>query len=224
MNVYEKLNLARIKFGAMGIKQNGKNKYAGYTYFELDDILPAVNTICAEIKATCVVSCGNDYATLTFVNAEKPEENIIFTCPMSKADLKGCHEVQNLGAVVSYIKRYLYQNCFEIAESDGLDKTHNPYEVKEDIEAVGEEKKEQPKKSEVKKWTKAQLDELKVLLDGKLQDGTPVFTEDDKNSFRGMYKAGARYEDVKRLVLEKQAKAVKEAYSTPPVNDDIDIF
>ena len=47
---------------------------------------------------------------------------------MSKAELKGCHEVQNLGAVETYIKRYLYQNCFEIVESDALNGTHNPNE------------------------------------------------------------------------------------------------
>ena len=51
---------------------------------------------------------------------------ITFTSPMSTASLKGCHEVQNLGAVETYIKRYLYQNCFEIVESDVLDETMNP--------------------------------------------------------------------------------------------------
>lgn len=226
MNVYEKLNLARIKFHAMGIKKSGKNKYAGYTYFELDDILPAINSICAEIKATCVVSFGNDYASLIFANAEKPDENIVFTCPMSKADLKGCHEVQNLGAVVSYIKRYLYQNCFEIAESDGLDSTINPNDGKK-VEA--EKPKPAPVKTKAEEskkaqgWTKAQLDELKSVLDSKLEDGTPVFTEDDKNEFRAKYKEGVKYEDVKRLVLDKQAKAVKAAYAEPP-KDDFDIF
>jgi hypothetical protein len=45
---------------------------------------------------------------------------------MSTACLKGCHEVQNLGAVETYIKRYLYQNCFEIVENDELDGTMNP--------------------------------------------------------------------------------------------------
>jgi hypothetical protein len=49
---------------------------------------------------------------------------------MSSASLKGCHEVQNLGAVETYIKRYLYQNCFEIVEGDALDSTMNPADEK----------------------------------------------------------------------------------------------
>jgi hypothetical protein len=45
---------------------------------------------------------------------------------MSDAQLKGCHNVQNLGAVETYIKRYLYQNCFEIVEADALDGAMDP--------------------------------------------------------------------------------------------------
>jgi hypothetical protein len=48
---------------------------------------------------------------------------------MSSASLKGGQEVQNLGAVETYIKRYLYQNCFEIVEGDSLDCTLNPAET-----------------------------------------------------------------------------------------------
>jgi len=42
---------------------------------------------------------------------------------MSSAALKGCHEVQNLGAVLSYLRRYLWQTAFEIVEHDALDAT-----------------------------------------------------------------------------------------------------
>ena len=45
---------------------------------------------------------------------------------MSTAQLKDCHEVQNVGAVNTYSKRYLYQNAFEIVEADVLDSTMNP--------------------------------------------------------------------------------------------------
>ena len=125
MSVFEKLNQARLKFQAMGVKKSGKNAYAGYTYYELSDIIPAINKIADELKFCCVVNFNNDLASLDFVDLEK-DEKITFTSPMSSASLKGCHEVQNLGAVETYIKRYLYQNCFEIVEGDALDGTMNP--------------------------------------------------------------------------------------------------
>ena len=125
MTIFEKLNEARLRFQNAGVQKSGKNTYAGYTYYELSDILPFINQIANELKFCCVVNFKSDVATLDFCDLEK-DEKITFSSPMSSASLKGCHEVQNLGAVETYIKRYLYQNCFEIVESDVLDETMNP--------------------------------------------------------------------------------------------------
>ena len=127
MNVFEKLNEARIRFQDANVKKSGKNNYAGYTYYELADILPAINKIAQELKFSCIVNFTPDLATLDFIDCEK-NEKITFTSPMSEASLKGAMEVQNTGAVITYLKRYLYQNCFEIVEDDTLDATLNPNE------------------------------------------------------------------------------------------------
>ena len=128
MTVFEKLNDARLEFQKKNVKKSGQNKFAGYSYYELSDILPAINEIAKDLKFSCVVTFGIEIAQLEFIDSEKPEDRITFLSPMSKASLKGCHEVQNLGAVEKYIKRYLYQNCFEIVENDALDSTMNPNE------------------------------------------------------------------------------------------------
>lgn len=122
MNVYEKLATARVAFQKLNKKMSGKSKFAGYEYFELADILPEINKLGEELGFVCEVSFS-DVAELIFRNTEKPDETIKFTSPMSTASLKGCHDVQNLGAVQTYIKRYLYQNCFEIVEADSLNAT-----------------------------------------------------------------------------------------------------
>lgn len=129
-SVYKKLNECRLKFMQAKVKKSGKNTFAGYEYFELDDILKAVIGICNEVGAVTIVNFTSEAATLTFTDCDSGQ-SIVFTSPMASASLKGCHEVQNLGAVESYIKRYLYQNCFEIAEPDSLDKTMNPDETKQ---------------------------------------------------------------------------------------------
>ena len=127
MTVFEKLNEARLRFQNAGVKKSGHNKFAGYTYYELADILPFINQIANELKFCCVVNFTPELATLDFCDLEG-DGRITFKSPMSTASLKGCHEVQNLGAVETYIKRYLYQNCFEIVENDELDGTMNPAE------------------------------------------------------------------------------------------------
>ena len=135
MNVFEKLNEARIRFQNAGVKKSGKNSYAGYTYYELADILPAINKIAQELKFTCVVNFTKELATLDFVDCEKSEK-ITFTSPMASASLKGCHEVQNTGASETYLKRYLYQNCFEIVEADALDMTMNPNQSEDKVSVL----------------------------------------------------------------------------------------
>ena len=42
---------------------------------------------------------------------------------MSEAALKGCHAVQNLGAVQTYLRRYLWTTALEIVEHDAIDAT-----------------------------------------------------------------------------------------------------
>ena len=123
MNVYQKLAEARVRFQGGNPKMSGENTFAKYKYFELADILPIINNLGKEIGFVCEVSFTETLATLLFRDAEKPEDVITFTSPMSTAQLKGCHEVQNLGAVETYVKRYLYQNAFEIVESDALNST-----------------------------------------------------------------------------------------------------
>ena len=135
MNVYEKLAEARLKVAEKGMKKNGKNTFAGYTYFELSDILPAVNAVNKELNLLSVFSFADKVATLCVINGEKPEEVITFEFAYSPdgASLKGCHKVQNDGAVQTYVKRYLYQNAYEIAEGDALDSTMNPNEMTKNV-------------------------------------------------------------------------------------------
>lgn len=123
MNIYEKLNSARLQIAEKGLSKTGNNTFAGFKYFELSEILPVVTKVNADLKIFSAFSFLRDTATLEIVNAEKPEEKVTFSFAYSPdgAKLKACHQIQNEGAVQTYIKRYLYQNAYEIAEADQLD-------------------------------------------------------------------------------------------------------
>ena len=180
MNIFEKLNKARVMFQEANVKKSGQNKYAGYTYFELNDILPICNKICNEIKAVCVLNFTESVATLQFIDCEKTDDVITFTSPMSEATLKGCHKVQNLGAVETYIKRYLYQNCFEIAENDALDS--QPINQNQNNQIVNNSGNSgtQNKKEALPKWTKEQSDSMNGLM--------AKFPENRKTVYRNLMK------------------------------------
>lgn len=121
MNIYEKLQEVKCKLVKMNLKKSGNNKFVGFKYYELQDIMPAINDQLRELKLTSVMRFDHELATLEIINTEKPDEKIQFTMPTSSANLKGCHEVQNLGAVVTYTRRYLWLTALDITEGDVLD-------------------------------------------------------------------------------------------------------
>ena len=123
MNVYQKLNEARKMFHQTKLQKSGHNKFAGYYYFELGDFIVPALTIFHQVGLTSVIKFGKEMAEMHIINIDKPEEVIIITSPMSEAALKGCHPVQNLGAVETYIRRYLWVAALEIVEHDALDAT-----------------------------------------------------------------------------------------------------
>lgn len=120
--VYAKLQKARIKLQYSSIKKSGHNKFAGYQYFELGDFLPTINDIFHELGLCSVISFDKELATLRIIDTSNGG-SITFTSPMAEANLKGCHPIQNLGAVETYSRRYLYVTALEIVEHDALDAT-----------------------------------------------------------------------------------------------------
>lgn len=217
MNVYEKLIQARLMFQDENVKKSGQNKYAGYTYFELNDILPICNKICNEIKAVCVLNFTETVATLQFIDCEKTDDVITFSSPMSEATLKGCHKVQNLGAVETYIKRYLYQNCFEIAENDALDS--QPINQNQNNQTVNNANNSSnsgtQKKESLPKWTKEQSDSMSGLM--------AKFPENRKTVYRNLMKNTAPQDliemaraELETLMEQSQQAETQQAETQEP--------
>ena len=120
MSVHKKLTNARCQLLLAKIEKTGKNSFQGYRYFELGDFLPAVQLIFEKVGLCGVVSYGTDFATLTITDVDDQTE-IVITSPMAAANLKGAHDIQNLGAVESYQRRYLWMTAMELAENDPID-------------------------------------------------------------------------------------------------------
>ena len=128
MTIHKKLMQARIALQNTKLTKSGHNKFSGYFYFELSDFLPTINTIFNEIGLCGVVSFKSDLATLTITDIDDGKE-IVITSPMADANLKGCHPIQNLGAVETYSRRYLWVTAMEIVEHDALDSSEPVKEV-----------------------------------------------------------------------------------------------
>ena len=71
MSVFKQLQRARTMFLSSDIKKSGKNKFAGYEYFELGDFIPTIHKIFDQVGLCGVVRFTQDTATLTVLTAQK---------------------------------------------------------------------------------------------------------------------------------------------------------
>jgi hypothetical protein len=122
MNIYEKLQTCRVDLQNMNLKKTGSNPHLKLKYYELGDFIPEINKLLLKHKLMSKIDF-TDVSTLTIIDTEKPESTIEFVSPSAGAVLKNCHDVQNMGASQTYMRRYLYMNAFEIVEHDDLDGT-----------------------------------------------------------------------------------------------------
>jgi hypothetical protein len=202
MKVYRKLMEARINLQGMKLNKSGQNKFAGYQYFELGDFLPAVQEIFDRVGLCGVVSFTADMATLTITDMEDCSQ-IVLTSPMGSAALKGCHEVQNIGAVETYQRRYLWVSAMEIVEHDVLDATtggdrpkHRP------TEGVAVKKERESLVYDVAAAIKDRMDADDVV--GAYEEASGITDAEEKTLLWSLLDSKARSS------IKKQAQALKE--------------
>lgn len=113
---------ARVALQSHELKKSGHNKFSGYNYFELGDFLPQIQSIFNDIGLCGYVSFGREFAELVITDSDD-NTSICIISPMASAELKGAHPIQQMGAVQTYQRRYLWMVALEIVEHDVLDAT-----------------------------------------------------------------------------------------------------
>lgn len=222
MSVYKKLSDARIKLQQVKIKKSGHNKFAGYYYMQLEDFLPPIQEIFNELNLCGIVSYSEVEATLTIVDVENPMDRIVIHSPMSEAALKGCHAVQNLGAVQTYLRRYLWVAALEIVEHDAIDSSEpatapaepvkkKPVESKpaEKQTVQGKDRDWQIKIEEVTgEWQNGMADATKTLLTfAESSDSVVKIFQTNRNLYDRLKEEHADiYADVMQLFTAAKAK------------------
>lgn len=122
MKVFKKLQQARVTLLDSNLKKSGKNKFAGFEYFELGDFMPTINKIFLDIGLCGVVHFTSDYAVLTIYDADsEAAESIDFRSPMVFASNPKGQAIQDLGSTHTYLRRYLWLLAMDIVESDTVD-------------------------------------------------------------------------------------------------------
>jgi len=145
MNVYQRLNKARSEFLVAPVKKSGKNKFANFTYFTLDDIIPVAHPILVNNGLCFSITFYFDHATAVIRNVDEPEDLIEFQTPMVELDVraKGMNSQQALGAQESYARRRLWVTMLELVEADDVIDATSGKPEKEDKKKGKEEKNDE---------------------------------------------------------------------------------
>lgn len=153
MNVYAKLIEARKQFLAAGVKKSGKNTYAEFKYFTLDDIIPVKTAIFEDLGLVDVISFGDTMSSLSLINVSNPDEVIVFTSPIREDESLIKNPIQKLGAIETYIRRYLYLLMLDIVEADAVEAVTD----KPATDAPAPKKQTRPATAAEREETKAEL-------------------------------------------------------------------
>lgn len=141
----------RVKLQNAKLKKSGKNKFAGFDYFELADFLPKLNELMLEEGVNDRFYIKDNYSILELQKGEEINTYtipfILFETPLTyKKDKDGnfvknkegdyiqvpsMQDIQYLGALNTYYKRYLYLNAFGITDGEVIDSMNNEEMVSE---------------------------------------------------------------------------------------------
>lgn len=128
----------RVSLQNAKLKKSGKNKFAGFDYFELSDFLPKLNELMLEEDINDRYYIKDGYAVLELIKGEEVNSYtmpfVLFETPANiKVDnntgeareIKTMQDIQYLGALNTYYKRYLYLNAFGITDGEVIDGMDN---------------------------------------------------------------------------------------------------
>lgn len=125
MNLNESIINIRVELQNSNLKMSGKNTHAGFTYFELADFLPKLNELMLKYSVNDQLTIGKEYAELTLLKSDEKQTYTIpffmFDVPLTKTGLPMMQQIQYLGALNTYCKRYLYLNAFGITDGEVID-------------------------------------------------------------------------------------------------------
>ncbi|AME09686.1 hypothetical protein AXE85_05730 [Gemella sp. oral taxon 928] len=119
----KKLLQARVLLQKKKIKKTGYNPYTKSNYFELSDFLPYANEIFENLGLYPHFTLYKDSAKLSFTDLDTGDK-LQYAIPSQST--VGAN-MQTIGGIITYSKRYLYMNALEIAESDNLELNQQYY-------------------------------------------------------------------------------------------------
>lgn len=190
----------------IGSMPKDKSGY-GYKYTDLDTIISALKPLCKKhnIAFTQVLHTDNEGRTginTQIIHASGAQFGSFVVIP--EIQVGKANNAQNIGAAITYLKRYALAAAFGISSDEDIDCSSQAMEKNGVTSAKATPNKSNNATNEkahvnnnstttnknfsalpqIKLYTKEQADELAGLMGKTYDNGEPIFNEADKNIYR----------------------------------------
>lgn len=145
--LYGKLKQIKVELRKVINTKSGYNTHSKFKYYQLEDFLPQVLEAFSRYNIYNEYSIDTDleiveertdfdedgtphksvtkrpveYAYLYLKNLDNEDDEMIYRLKTAEASVYGAAAIQNLGAKITYMKRYVYMSLLDIVEPDAVD-------------------------------------------------------------------------------------------------------
>lgn len=147
--LYGKLKQIKLELRKTINTKSGYNTHSKFKYYQLEDFLPQVLELFAKYNIYNEYSIDTDleiveeqinivdeadikqnktvikrpveYAYLYLKNLDNEDDEMVYRLKTAEASVYGASAIQNLGAKITYMKRYIYMSLLDIVEPDVVD-------------------------------------------------------------------------------------------------------
>lgn len=199
-----------VKDGVIQLKpkKSGKNNFQKYDYYQLGDFLPTVRSLLKKYGLASEVTFSKHKGTLTIFDCET---GMYRKWKIDLPDMKSTQptkDMQTIGALQTYARRYLYLQALEIAEGDPIDA--GDFEEPKPVKPKKQTKKtvKQVKKPEPKEPEYNTVEEVaKYLKEFYTQHKIELTLKRGENTINKLFKDG-------KITEELRNKSIKEIEET----------
>ena len=147
--LYGKLKQIKVELRKVINTKSGYNTHSKFKYYQLEDFLPQVLEAFSRYNIYNEYSIDTDleiveertdfdgdgtphksvtkrpveYAYLYLQDLDNTDDEMVYKLKTAEASVYGASAIQNLGAKITYMKRYIYMSLLDIVEPDVVDAT-----------------------------------------------------------------------------------------------------
>lgn len=119
MGIKERMSLVRLE---VSIEKKGNNSFKNYDYFRPDDVNNVLKPLLYKYRLFDYYNLdrlenGRSLARLDITTFDN-DEKMTYTMDAPDISIQGANDVMNVGGTMTYTKRYLLMNAFDMADNE----------------------------------------------------------------------------------------------------------